>query len=61
MPRRWTNSYGGNGGASVRHQFVAATPARTYNAKGYPVDMRFVDSILSSNARIASKENKFKK
>lgn len=61
MPRKWSNSFGGNGGGNVKHQFTPPTPARTYNAKGFPVDLRIIDQILAANAKAASKENKFSK
>jgi hypothetical protein len=61
MPRRWSNSYGGNGGGNVKHRFVDSAPVRMKDHRGNPADLRVFDQILSANARLASNENKFKK
>jgi len=61
MPRRWTNGFGGSGGGNVKHRFVESAPVRTKDHRGNPADLRVFDQVLASNARIASKENKFKK
>ena len=59
MPRKWTN--GGSGGGTLKHRFVEATPVRTMNHKGFPVDLRFIEQILSQNAKLEGKINKFQK
>jgi hypothetical protein len=59
MPRKWTNG-GGGGGGTLNHRFVESTPVRTVNHKGYPIDLRFVDTILAQNAKLEGKVNKFK-
>jgi hypothetical protein len=61
MPRRWSNSFGGNGGGNVKHRFVESAPVRTTDKRGNPVDLRVFDQVLSTNAKIASNENKFRK
>ena len=58
MPRKWTN--GGSGGGTLKHRFVDRTPVQTKNHKGYPVDLRFFDTILAQNAKLEGKGNKFK-
>jgi hypothetical protein len=59
MPRRWTNSNGGNGGGNVKHRFVESAPVRMTDHRGNPADPRVFDQVLATNAKIASNENKF--
>ena len=61
MPRRWTNSYGGNGGGNVKHRFVENAPVRMTDTKGNPADLRVFDQILATNGKIASNEDKRRK
>lgn len=56
MPRKWTNSYGGNGGGNLKHTFTEPAPGRMLNGDGQVVDLRLVNQILADNAYKASKE-----
>lgn len=58
MPRKWTNSYFSTGAGTGTHQFTSPTPSKMLNGKGYPVDLREIDYILATNAKLASNEQR---
>lgn len=58
MPRRWTNS--GGGGGSAQHVWPSPAPVRMTGKDG-PVNLKEVEDILWSNAKIAGLENPDKK